>query len=153
MPANCRTLLEREELVLVFPEGVRGISKPYTRRYQLERFGHGFMRIALESGAPIVPVSVIGAEEQYISLDNMDRAARTLGLPVLPIIPQLLVGGVFPLPTKYHIRFGEPLHVASDSGIDGAKDDSAIDEKVWLVKQAIQSMLDDGLRTRKGVFR
>lgn len=154
VPSNCRTLLERDELVLVFPEGVRGISKPYTRRYQLEKFGHGFMRLALESRAPIVPVAVIGAEEQYVSLGNMERVARSLGLPVLPVIPQLLVGGVFPLPTKYHIRFGEPLRfdepLADSKTLD---DDQAIEEKVWLVKQTIQAMLDEGLKRRKGIFR
>jgi 1-acyl-sn-glycerol-3-phosphate acyltransferase len=154
VPSNCRTLLERGELVLVFPEGVRGISKPFTRRYQMEKFGHGFMRLALESKAPIVPVSVIGAEEQYISLGNMERVAHSLGLPVLPMIPQLLLGGVLPLPTKYHIRFGEPMRFDTTLSDAGALDDDrAIEEKVWLVKQAIQAMLDDGLKQRKGIFR
>lgn len=149
VPANCRRLLERGELVLVFPEGVRGISKPYTRRYQLEKFGQGFMRLALQTGKPVVPVAVIGAEEQYVSLGNMERVARALGLPVLPIIPQLLVGGVMPLPTRYHLRFGEPLYFGSETEID----DDALEEKVWLVRSTIQSMLDEGLRERKGVFR
>jgi 1-acyl-sn-glycerol-3-phosphate acyltransferase len=150
VPDNCRRLLERDELILVFPEGIRGISKPYTKRYQLERFGLGFMRLALESKAPIVPVSVIGAEEQYISLGNMERLARALSLPVLPMIPQLLVpGGFLPLPTKYHIEYGEPLYFSGDAN----DDDNVIEEKVWVVKQTIQSMLDKGLKTRKGVFR
>ncbi|HEX2878697.1 MAG TPA: glycerol acyltransferase, partial [Polyangiaceae bacterium] len=91
---------------------------------------------------------------QYISLGNMERVAHSLGLPVLPMIPQLLLGGVLPLPTKYHIRFGEPMRFDTTlSQGDALDDDRAIEEKVWLVKQAIQAMLDDGLKQRKGIFR
>ncbi len=63
-PENCRRLLNDEEVILVFPEGARGISKPFSKRYQLADFGSGFMRLALETNTPIVPVAVIGAEEQ-----------------------------------------------------------------------------------------
>ena len=64
-PENCRYLLENEEVVLVFPEGARGISKTIDKAYQLQEFGHGFMRLAMENKTPIVPVGVVGAEEQY----------------------------------------------------------------------------------------
>jgi 1-acyl-sn-glycerol-3-phosphate acyltransferase len=147
VPANARHLLQRGELVLVFPEGVRGISKPFTRRYQLERFGRGFMRLALETGVPIVPVAVIGAEEQYISFGNLEPVARALNLPVLPVVPQVLLGGL-PLPTKYHIRFGEPMRFHN-----AITDDDGIEENVFLIKRTIQSMLDEGLKSRKGIFR
>ena len=70
---------------------MRGIVKPYTRRYQLEEFGQGFMRLALATRSPVVPVAVIGAEEQYISVGNLEWAARAFGLPALPVVPQLVV--------------------------------------------------------------
>jgi len=149
VPDNCRRLLRREELILAFPEGTRGISKPFTRRYQLEEFGLGFMRLAMETGSPIVPVAVIGAEEQFINLGNVDWVSRVFGLPVAPFIPQLLVPGLqMPLPTKYRVYFGEPMHFEGDPD----DDDAVIEEKVWLVRQTIQNMLNRGLRERKSVF-
>lgn len=149
VPENCKRLLEREELILVFPEGVRGISKPFTRRYQLEEFGNGFMRLAIETGTPIVPIAVVGAEEQYINMGNLGWAARALGTPIFPVIPQLVIpGAVMPLPTKYHVYFGEALRFDGDPD----DDDAVIEEKVWLVRQTIQSMLNRGLKERKGIF-
>jgi 1-acyl-sn-glycerol-3-phosphate acyltransferase len=149
VPENCLRLLEMGELILVFPEGTRGISKPFTQRYQLEQFGLGFMRLALKSGAPIVPVAVIGAEEQYISLGNLRWAARALGMPVFPVIPQLLIpGGQLPLPVKYRLYFGEPMRFTGDAD----DDDRAIEQKVWIVRQTVQWMIGRGLRQRKGIF-
>jgi 1-acyl-sn-glycerol-3-phosphate acyltransferase len=148
-PDNARMLLEREEALLVFPEGVRGISKPFQKRYELQEFGTGFMRIALETHAPILPVAVIGAEEQYINLGNSELGAKVLGAPVFPVVPQWLMPlGTLPLPTKYRLHFGEPLHFT------GSPDDDpeVIADKVFLVKQAIQSLLTCGLKQRRGVF-
>ena len=148
-PDNARRLLEREEAVLVFPEGVRGISKPFTQRYQLQDFGHGFMRIALAAKTPIVPVAVIGAEEQYVNVGNSTFIAKLVGAPVCPIIPQMLFPlGQIPLPTKYRIFFGEPLYL--DGQAD--EDDASIADKVFIVRQSIQTLLTDGLRQRRGVF-
>ncbi len=149
VPENCIRLLEMEEAVLVFPEGARGISKTFNNRYQLTEFGLGFMRMALAAKAPIVPVAVIGAEEQYVSVANLDRVARLLGMPALPILPQLLLpGGFLPLPTKYRVHFGKPLL------FDGEHDDedAVIDEKVQVVRSAIQSMINRGLKERRGIF-
>ena len=110
VPENARRLLEMGEVLLAFPEGIRGVSKPFERRYQLEPFGLGFMRLAIETDTPIVPVAVIGAEEQYVSLGNLKWAARLLDIPVFPLIPQVFVPGAqMPLPTKYRIHFGEPM--------------------------------------------
>jgi 1-acyl-sn-glycerol-3-phosphate acyltransferase len=149
VPENAKRLLEMDEMLLVFPEGIRGISKPITRRYQLEDFGLGFMRLALETDTPIVPVAVIGGEEQYINLGNLRWAARALGMPVFPIVPQLVVpGGALPLPTKYRLYFGEPMRFSGDSD----DDDAVIGEKVWLVRQTIQSMVNRGIKARKSVF-
>jgi 1-acyl-sn-glycerol-3-phosphate acyltransferase len=149
VPENCRRLLQQEELILVFPEGVRGINKPFTRRYQLEEFGLGFMRLAIETNTPIVPIAVIGAEEQFINVGNFEWAAKVLGLPSFPIVPQWLIPGAqIPLPTKYRIRFGEPLRFEGDPD----DDDAVIEQKVWLVRQTIQSMLNRGLKERTGIF-
>jgi 1-acyl-sn-glycerol-3-phosphate acyltransferase len=149
VPENARRLLELGEAITVFPEGVRGISKPFSERYKLVDFGLGFMRLALETNTPIVPVSVIGAEEQYISLGNMDRVARAFGVPSLPLIPQVFVpGGQLPLPTKYRITFGEPMRFDGDPD----DDDAVIEEKVAEVRGTIQSMLNRGLKERKSIF-
>jgi 1-acyl-sn-glycerol-3-phosphate acyltransferase len=149
VPENARRLLELGEAITVFPEGARGISKPFSERYKLTEFGLGFMRLALETDTPIVPVAVIGAEEQFISFGNMETVARALGMPSFPIIPQWLVpGGQMPLPTKYRIYFGEPMTFEGDPD----DDDAVIEEKVLRVKGTVQSMLNRGLKERKSIF-
>ena len=147
-PENARRLLEGDEALLVFPEGVKGISKTFDSRYKLAPFGQGFMRLALETKAPIVPVAVIGAEEQYPSVAEIKKLAKMLGMPSVPVIPQLLVGMVLPLPTKYRLYFGEPLYFHGDPD----DEDAAIDEKVWVVQATVQSMINRGLRERKAIF-
>ena len=149
VPENARRLLDMGEAILVFPEGTRGISKGFSSRYQLLDFGLGFMRLALETDTPIVPIAVIGGEEQYISLGNLESVSKALGMPTFPVIPQLLVpGGQLPLPTKYRIYFGEPMTFRGDPD----DDDAVIQEKVALVKGRIQSMLNLGLKERKSIF-
>lgn len=149
VPENARRLLEMGELLLIFPEGVRGISKPFHQRYQLQTFGSGFMRLAIETNTPIVPVAIVGAEEQYVNLGNLERVAKLLGMPVLPMVPQLLVpGGQLPLPMKYRLHFGEPLYFRGDH----LDDDKVINDKVWLVKQTIQELLNRALSQRSGLF-
>jgi 1-acyl-sn-glycerol-3-phosphate acyltransferase len=147
-PENARRLLQNDETLLVFPEGSRGISKTFDHRYQLVDFGLGFMRLALETGAPIVPVAVVGAEEQYISFADIKPLAKLLGMPAVPVMPQLLFGMLLPLPTKYRIYFGPPLHFTGDPD----DEDGVIEEKVWVVKQTIQSMINRGLKERKSIF-
>lgn len=147
-PDNARRLLEQDEVLVVFPEGSRGISKTFDHRYQLVDFGLGFMRLALETGTPIVPVAVIGGEEQYVSVADIKPLAKVLGMPAFPIIPQLFTGMVLPLPVKYHLHFGQPLTFTGDPD----DDDSVIEQKVWTVKQTIQSMVNRGLKERRGLF-
>lgn len=147
-PDNCRALLDRGEAVLAFPEGVRGICKPIQRRYQLQRFGHGFMRLAKATGTPVVPISVVGAEEQYVSVHNSKPVARMLGLPALPLMPQLLfpLVGALPLPTRYRIRFGEPLQFDDDDS------DLSVAKAVSDVRAAIQDQMRHDLDERRSLF-
>ena len=148
VPENARRLLEMGNVLLTFPEGMRGLSKPIQQRYQLARFGRGFVRLALQTGAPVVPAAVIGAEEQYLSVANLTSFAKALGLPAVPIIPQLLVpGGQLPIPTKYHLRFGEPivLHGSPES-------EETLETQAAIVRSAVQKLLEDGLAVRQGWF-
>jgi 1-acyl-sn-glycerol-3-phosphate acyltransferase len=151
-PENCIAMLEHGECVMVFPEGARGANKPYRKRYQLQRFGTGFMRLALETGAPIVPVGIVGPEEQQPGFANLEGIARRLGLPSLPITisqPWLGPAGiVFALPVKYHIHFGEPLRFEGDPH----DEDAVIERKVDEVKDSLRELLARGLEQRKGVF-
>jgi 1-acyl-sn-glycerol-3-phosphate acyltransferase len=149
VPENATRLLSQGEAILVFPEGARGISKTFNQRYKLAEFGLGFIRLAIETDTPIVPVAVIGAEEQYVSIANVEGLARLLRVPAFPVIPQLfLPGGQLPLPTKYRLWFGEPMRFAGDPD----DDDSVMDEKAWVVKQTIASMLSRGLKDRQHIF-
>ena len=150
-PANCAHMLQNDECVMVFPEGVRGISKTFRQRYQLQRFGLGFLRLALETRSPIVPVGIVGSEEQVPTIANLERLGRALGLPALPIpytLPLLGIFGLLPLPTKYHIRFGEPLTFDGDS----RDEDTAIESRVEQVRAAVAALLREGLEARKGIF-
>ena len=146
-PENCRRLLAADEAILVFPEGARGISKPFSRRYQLAPFGLGFLRLALETQTPIVPVAVIGAEEQAPAI-NLRPLAKLFGTPAFPIVPYPPFVPLLPLPVKYRLYFGEAIRVTGDPD----DDDDVLEEKVRAVKNRIQSMLHLGLGARKHVF-
>ena len=151
LPDNCRRLLENEECVLVFPEGARGINKPFHDRYRMTPFGHGFMRLALETKTPIVPIAVVGAEEQTINVFDFKLLAKLLHFPSMPITPLMPLLGplaMLPSPVKYRIYYGEPLHFDGDPN----DDESVIAPKVAQVKEAIQAMLDHGLQERRGFF-
>jgi 1-acyl-sn-glycerol-3-phosphate acyltransferase len=107
------------------------------------------MRLALETDTPLLPVAVVGAEEQYLNLGNSERLARLFRMPTFPIIPQwLLPGGAMPLPTRYRLYFGEPLYFDGDPD----DEDAVIEEKVEVVKRSIQSMLERGLAERQSIF-
>jgi 1-acyl-sn-glycerol-3-phosphate acyltransferase len=146
-PENCRRLLAAEEAVLVFPEGVRGISKGFSKRYQLAEFGAGFLRLALEMQAPIVPIAVIGAEEQAPAI-NVKPLARLIGAPSFPVVPYPPFFPLVPLPVKYRLYFGEPMRFTGDAD----DDDEVLDEKVKIIRSRIQSMIHVGLREREHVF-
>jgi 1-acyl-sn-glycerol-3-phosphate acyltransferase len=150
-PDTCREMLEAGEAVMVFPEGVRGMNKLYKDRYKLQRFGTGFMRLALEAQTPIVPLAIVGSEEQQPGFANLKSLGRVFGMPAFPItatFPLLGPLGMLPLPVKYHFHFGEPLHF-SGSPTD---DDTVIDAKVETVRHAIEALFERGLKERRGIF-
>lgn len=141
---NARLLLERDGCLMVFPEGIKGISKTYDRAYELSEFGLGFMRLALETKTPIIPIGVVGGEEQIPSMWNIESLASAIGMPSFPITPL----GVFPLPVKYHIHFGEPLLFEGKAD----EEDRAIRDKVKVVTKSIEKLIDKGLSERTGFF-
>ncbi len=148
---NCVQLLDHDEAVMVFPEGARGFVKPWSQRYQLQRFGLGFMRLALETATPIVPVGIVGSEEQAPCLADVKVLGRLIGspsFPITPTFPWLGLGGFIPLPVKFRLRFGEPLHVEGEPD----EEDAVVDKKVEIVKAAIRELVDEGLAARNGWF-
>jgi 1-acyl-sn-glycerol-3-phosphate acyltransferase len=153
---DAERLLSSGELVGVFPEGFKGIGKPFSERYKLQRFGRGgFVSAALRTGAPIIPVSIIGAEETYPILANAAPIARLLGLPYLPITPTFpLLGplGLLPLPSKWIIEFGEPIETASLGGATAADDPMLVFNLTDQVRETIQSTLYTLLMQRRSVF-
>lgn len=150
-PETCKQLLENEEAVMVFPEGERGFLKPYRQRYELQRFGLGFLRLALETRTPIVPVGIVGSEEQSPGLARPAWLGKLIGAPAVPItitFPWLGLAGFLPLPVKFRMAFGEPLYFEGDA----AEEDARIEEKVEVVKHAILGLIEEGLEARSGWF-
>jgi 1-acyl-sn-glycerol-3-phosphate acyltransferase len=150
-PSNCAQLLDRGEAIMVFPEGERGFVKPYTQRYQLQRFGLGFLRLALETDTPIVPVGIVGSEEQSPGLLRSHWLGKLVGAPVAPItltFPWLGLASFLPLPVKFRLHFGEPLRFDGDAN----DEDAVIEKKVDVVKDAIRAGIAEGLAARKGWF-
>ena len=154
--ADAERLLGAGELVGVWPEGFKGIGKPFSERYKLQRFGRGgFVSAALRTGAPIIPCSIVGAEEAYPMLGNARTLARLLGLPYLPITPTfplLGLGGLVPLPSKWIIEFGEPIETASLGGAAAAEDPMLVFNLTDQVRETIQSTLYTLLMQRRSVF-
>jgi 1-acyl-sn-glycerol-3-phosphate acyltransferase len=128
--------------VLTFPEGVRALARPFRCRYQLCEFGHGFMHVALATGTPIVPVVVIGAEEEAPLLANPRWLARLVRTPVAPITPTV----VLPLPVKYRIHFGGPLRFRGPATRENVM------RHVGTVRGAVQDLIHRGLSQRRHVF-
>lgn len=150
-PQTCADMLRHDECVMAFPEGVRGMNKVYADAYQLQEFGLGFMRLALETATPIVPFAVVGSEEQAPAIANFESLGKLLGMPSFPVTltwPWLGPLGMFPLPVRYHIEFGEPMRFDGDA----ADEDEVIEEKVLEVKSTIQGMLRKGLAERRSIF-
>ena len=154
-PQNATTLLERGELVGVFPEGVKGAVKPYRERYRVRRFGRGgFVQVAMRTGSPIIPVAVVGSEEVHPVLFDLPVLADALGMPAFPVTPTWpLLGllGALPLPSKWLIAFGEPIEMGA-YGPSTASDAALVLELTERVRSAIQAMLYELLPLRRTPF-
>lgn len=140
-PHNCKRMLENEEAIIVFPEGVRGSGKLYKERYTLKRFGNGFMHLAMQHDTPIVPIGVVGCEETMPSLANVEPVAKALGLPYFPLAFPV------PLPARVILNFGEPMHFDND-----VHSEAAVTERTEMVKARIRELIEAGLDARSSVF-
>src|SRR5437867_3609651 len=154
-PENGERLLQKGELVGVFPEGVKGVGKYFRERYKLARFGRGgFVRIALRTGAPIIPCAVVGAEEIHPMLANADWIGRPLGFPYFPITPTFpALGplGLVPLPTKWPSDFADPMDLSS-YGPEAAEDPILVNRLSEEVRSIIQRMIDGRLARRRSIW-
>jgi 1-acyl-sn-glycerol-3-phosphate acyltransferase len=152
---DAERLLAGGHLVGVWPEGFKGIGKPFSERYKLQRFGRGgFVSAALRTGVPIVPCTIVGAEETYPMIGNFRMLARLLGLPYLPITPTfpwLGLIGLLPLPSKWLIEFGEPVDTESLTPA-AAEDPMLVFELTDRIRETIQHSLYGLLMQRRSVF-
>jgi 1-acyl-sn-glycerol-3-phosphate acyltransferase len=154
-PYNAMRLLEQDNLVAVFPEGVKGAGKDFKDRYRLQRFGRGgFVEIALRTGAPLVPVAVVGSEEIYPKIGELPLISRLIGAPYFPVTPTFpLLGplGVVPLPARWRIEFCEPIDT-SGYGPEAAQDRALVFELSEQVRETIQQKVYENLVKRGPAF-
>lgn len=143
---NLRVLLETGEVLMIFPEGVPGISKPFRERYQLRDFRVGHAELAIRHQVPVVPVGIVGAEEQMPQIARLP--VKALGAPYLPVTLTPL-----PLPVRYHLHYGEPLVLHEGLRPEDADDPEVVRRACERVRHAVQALVNKGLRLRKGVFR
>jgi 1-acyl-sn-glycerol-3-phosphate acyltransferase len=155
-PAHATRLLEHQHAVIAFPEGTRGIAKPYAERYRVQRFGRdGLVRAAMRTGAPVLPVAVIGAEEAHPVVARADRLGRLLGLPYLPITPTfpwLGVLGLVPLPSKWRIEIGPPLAWSLERNAAAADDRALVRRRAEEARRAVQALVRGAQRRRGAAF-
>jgi len=154
-PENAERLLKAGHLVIVFPEGVKGIGKFYNQRYKLQRFGRGgFIKLCMSTQSPLVPVAVVGAEEIHPIIFKSNILAKMIGVPYIPITPTFpLLGllGCVPLPTKWFIQFGKPVSFEKH-GPEALDDDLLIHQLSEDVRNRIQDMIVELLKTRRSVW-
>ncbi len=153
MPENTRLLLEQDQLVAVFPEGMKGAAKLFRDRYRVKRFGRGgFLKVAIQTGAKVVPVSVVGAEETYPMFYRLGGSTgRLFGLPFVPFTPTfpwLGALGVIPLPARFHIRFHDPIDYGQVEA-SRSSDFTFINAETERIRGVIQTSLDE-LRILRG---
>lgn len=141
LPEHAVQLLEDERLLMVFPEGARGTAKLYKERYSLVGFGQGFVRLALQTRTPIVPLAFIGGGDVLPTVANLYKVGRMVGVPYLPLTPYLLP---VPLPRPCEILYGEPMRLVGT----GNEDDEHIEVLVAQVKERVHALMDEGRRRR-----
>ena len=143
---NVRALLEAGELLMIFPEGTPGIIKPFHKRYQLQHFRVGHAELAIRYQVPVIPVGIVGAEEQLPSAFSSKRLGALLGIEAVPIplVP-------FPLPVRYHIYYGDPIHFEHEP--QEADDPTVVQNAAAAVQEQVHRLVQKGLKERKGIFR
>jgi 1-acyl-sn-glycerol-3-phosphate acyltransferase len=150
---NLSHLLEEGQLVLLFPEGMPGICKRVTERYRLQRFRVGFVEFALRAGVPIVPVAIVGSENQAPVLWDAKGLAHWLGLPSLPITPTFpWLGplGLLPYPVSYRIVYGSPIQLRERFDPEAAEDAQLVGRLAGALRRTLQRLLDRSRRTPEG---
>ena len=154
-PFNATRLLQQDKLVMVFPEGVKGTGKPFSERYRLQRFGRGgFVEVALQTGSPIIPAAVVGAEEIYPKIAESKALAKLAGAPFAPITPTfpwLGALGLVPLPSRWRIEFCEPIDL-SGYGPEAAEDKALLFDISESIRETIQERLYENLVKRGSAF-
>lgn len=152
---NAERLLERDHLVMVFPEGVKGIGKYYAERYKLQRFGRGgFIKLCMRTRSPLIPVGIVGAEEIHPIIFKSNIMAKSIGVPYLPITPTFpLLGplGFIPFPSKWYIHFGTPVDCEQNSS-KALQDELLIHKLSETVRNEIQNILIDLLKKRRSIW-
>jgi 1-acyl-sn-glycerol-3-phosphate acyltransferase len=150
-PARLEALLARDEMVVLFPGGAKDMTRPIWERYRVKphrgfapRRG-GYIRLALRTQSPIVPVAIVGAEETHIMLANLAPLAHLLALPYAPVFLSPA-----PLPARIYVRFGEPIRLAAAA--DAADDQDTVDRLNTEVRQSLQTLIDDTRRRRRGIY-
>jgi 1-acyl-sn-glycerol-3-phosphate acyltransferase len=144
--ANVRALLDRGEVLVIFPEGVSGTAKQFASRYHLQRWSVGFAELAIRHRVPVIPAAIIGAEESWPLLGKL--RLRLFGSPYVPIPVTPL-----PLPAHYHIRYGSPLRLDEGLESDDAGDPRIVAEAAMRARQALEHTIRDARDARRGVFR
>src|SRR3954471_11044901 len=152
-PENAERLLLKDELVAVFPEGEKGMGKLWKDRYRLQRFGRGgFVKLALRTGAPIIPVAVVGAEEAAPMLGKVTWFAKNIGIPWIPVTPTFPwfgPAGLLPLPSKWYVEFGPPIDLGKAHGPAAADDRLLVNKLADQIRTQIQQMIDELLGNRR----
>lgn len=143
LPEHAVRLLEDDRLLMVFPEGARGTAKLYKERYSLVQFGTGFMRLALRTKTPIVPLAFLGGGDAVPTIANAYALGKLVGAPYVPITPWLVA---LPIPVKLEIQYGEPMMFEGT----GTEEDEVIGQYVGQVKQKIADMIEAGRKRRRG---
>lgn len=144
---NARALLQTGELLMIFPEGTVGIGKPFSERYKLQEWRQGHCELAIRYSTPVVPVAIIGAEEQMPMIGRLPAIPWTK-IPYIPV-----TATPFPLPVKYHIHYGEPLRFDTEYRPDDADDPELVQQAAGRVRAAVEGLIDRGLRARTSIFR
>ena len=152
-PENAERLLHKDELVAVFPEGEKGMGKLWKDRYRLQRFGRGgFVKLALRTGSPIIPVAVVGAEEAAPMLGKVTWFAKNIGIPWIPVTPTfpwLGAAGLLPLPSKWFVQFGKPIDLGNAHGPAAAEDRLLVNKLTDQIRTQIQTMIEGLLGQRR----